>query len=83
MQQFAALPRLRTLVIDATVEEDEQSDFMFNWNRRAGFSASDVSHLTVIKGLQKVTFFGPVAAHGDFLRAQMVGRKAWADTDAI
>jgi hypothetical protein len=79
VQQFAALPRLRTLVIDTTVEEDEQSDFMFNWNRRAGLSASDVSHLSAIKGLQEVVFFGPIAIHKQFLRSQMLGRKDGTD----
>jgi hypothetical protein len=33
VQQFAALPRLRTLVIDSQVGEDEQPDLIFDWNR--------------------------------------------------
>lgn len=76
VQQFAALPRLRTLVIDAKEEEHDEFDYMFNWNRNAGLSLDDVSHLTAIKGLQKVVFFGPIARHEQFLRPQMVGFKS-------
>lgn len=76
VQQFAALPRLRTLVIDAKEEEKDEFYYMYHWNRNAGLSIDDVSHLTAIKGLQKVTFFGPVAKHEQFLRSQMVGWKS-------
>jgi hypothetical protein len=76
VQQFAALPRLRTLVIDAKEEEKDEFYYMYNWNRNAGLSIEDVSHLTAIKGLQKVVFFGPIAKHEQFLRSQMVGRKS-------
>lgn len=51
VQQFAALPRLRTLVVDAKEDEIAEFDYMFNWNRNAGLSLYDVSHLTDIRGL--------------------------------
>ncbi|GAB7330406.1 hypothetical protein MBLNU13_g02026t1 [Cladosporium sp. NU13] len=76
VQQVAALPRLRTLVIDAKEEELDEFDCMFNRNRNAGLSSDDVSHLTAITGLQDVKFFGPIARHEQFLRSQMVGRKS-------
>ena len=76
VQQFAALPRLRTLVIDSKEEEVDEFNYMFNWNRNAGLSLDDVSHLTAIKGLQNVVFLGPIARHGQFLRPQMVGFKS-------
>lgn len=76
VQQFAALPRLRTLVVDAKEEEIAEFDYMFNWNRNAGLSLDDVSHLTDIRGLQEVVFFGPIANHEQFLRSQMVGWKS-------
>lgn len=76
VQQFAALPRLRTLVIDAKEEEYDEFGYMFNWNRNAGLSVDNVSHLTAIKGLQNVVFFGPIARHEQFLRSQMVGWKS-------
>jgi hypothetical protein len=75
VQQFAALPRLRTLVIDAKKENDE-FDYMYGWNRNAGLSLYDVSYLTAIKVLQSVEFFGPVARHEQFLRSKMVGWKS-------
>lgn len=80
VQQFAALPRLRTLVIDA---KEEEVDFMFSWNPNVGLSCDDVSHLTAIKGLQDVVFFGHIARHEDFLRSQMRGRKSQVDFDDI
>jgi hypothetical protein len=86
VQQFAALPRLRTLVIDAKEEEeegDEQVDFMFNWNQDTGLSYDDVSYLTAIRGLQDVVFFGPIAKHEQFLRSQMVGRKSGVDSQGL
>lgn len=75
VQQFAALPRLRMLVIDSKEEEVDEFDYMFDWNRNAGLSLDDVSHLTAIKGLQHVVFFGPIARHEQFLRSKMIGFK--------
>jgi hypothetical protein len=70
VQQFAALPRLRTLVFNLRARDHI-------WYRNArSLSVSDVPHLTIIKGLQEVKFFGPVAAHEHCLRSQMVG---WRD----
>lgn len=76
VQQSAALPRLRTLVVDSKEEEVDEFDYMFHWNRNAGLSLDDVSHLTAIKGLQNVVFFGLIARHEQFLRSQMVGFKS-------
>ena len=67
-------------MIDA---KEEEVDFMFNWKPNVGLSCDDVSHLTAIKGLQDVMFFGPIARHEDFLRSQMRGRKSRVDFDDI
>lgn len=76
VQQFAALPCLRTLVVDAKEEEVDEFDYMVHWNRNAGLSLDDVSHLTAIKGLHNGVCFGPIARHEQFLRSQMVGFKS-------
>lgn len=63
-------------MVDAKEEEIADFDYMFKWNRNAGLSLDDVSHLTDIRGLQEVVFFGPIANHEQFLRSQMVGWKS-------
>ena len=76
-QQLTALPRLRTLVVDAKEEEVDQVRIFSELDWIAGWSSKDVSHLTAIKCLQNVVvFFGPIAGHEQFLRSQMVGRKS-------
>ena len=42
VQQFAALPRLRTLVIGAKEEENHGFEYLFGRNRNAGLSLDDV-----------------------------------------
>ena len=62
-------------MIDAKEEGNHGFEHMFGWNQDAGLSLDDVSHLTAIRGLQDVGFFGPVARHEEFLRSKMVGWK--------
>jgi hypothetical protein len=77
VQSLAALPRLRTLVIDTPPAEP-----LLWWaygdgvRRQAGLSADDVAQLTEIRGLQDVTFFGAILEHEEFLRSHMIGHRA-------
>ena len=71
------------MIDDAKEEDGDQVDVMFGWSSNAGLSSSDVSHLTAIRGLQDVVFFGPIAAHEHFLRSQMVGWKSLVDSDVV
>jgi hypothetical protein len=77
VQSLAALPRLRTLVVDTPPAEPllwwEYGDGV---RRQVGLTFGDVELLAEIRGLQDVTFFGAILEHEEFLRSRMIGHRA-------
>jgi hypothetical protein len=78
VRSLAALPRLRTLVIDTP-----PADALLWWEYEVGagvgqarLSADDVAQLTEIRGLQDLTLFGAILEHEEFLRGHMIGHRA-------
>jgi hypothetical protein len=75
VRSLAALPRLRTLVIDTP-----PADALLWWEYEAGagigqarLGLDDVAQLTEITGLQDLTLFGAICEHEEFLRGRTIG----------
>jgi hypothetical protein len=74
VQSLAALPRLRTLVIDTPPAEVPLLwwEYGAGVRRQVGLTFGDVEGLAEIGGLQDVTFFGAIVEFEEFLRGRML-----------